>query len=1159
MKRAKRFLSILLTLCMVLSMIPGTAFAANSNMPFTDVKEGDWFYDAVEFVYEEGMMNGTGDVMFSPNVPTTRGMIWTILARYAGHATDGAPWYAPGQAWAMESNVSDGTDPMGNITREQMVTMLYRYAGSSAVTGDLSRFLDANQVSDYAKDAMIWAVTTGIITGDDKGYLAPKDNATRAETAAILMRFCKANISNLCTVTFSCNDSNQDVYKIVSVTVGKTVAKPMDPSRSGYSFGGWYTAEKNGEKFDFDTVISEDITLYAKWVKSGSSGTTASKDDGTTDKTTSEEYYSDIADLIDVIPVEDSDALLTETEVQSFLEERGFTTYPITYEASIKGEDVGETEVSDGSTDKHPMYQTSYFSENGELWTIYVINGDIFAYPASFNLESDLGAELLVSESKTITTYYMDANQFCITIPYASAEIVLTVDTIDAAALDGLSIAAICEQTGATPPAVEDEEDDLSVAAYSVEEDLSVATYSGETALMTAGTTSAVEDPLIVVSLGDSYSSGEGIPPFLGQKTNGAYGQEKEIQEKVKDEDWLAHRSMLAWPVQLEVPGVDGIMGTYLVGANGIGSSSAPVQWYFAAASGAETKHLKGKQDKPYHKKMGLFTIIESEENNPPQLPAQLEIFNTYDLTGKVDYVTLTIGGNDVGFEGIIKTCVVESSYIMDARNQQSQLEKDLDDIWNNFYTKDGYESKIKQAYLDIIEKAGAQAAIIVAGYPTLFDKNGKGPFDSKDEATLINQNVTRFNDALREIVCSLYLQEKNIYFVDVASVFDGHEAYTEDAWINKIELRTQSEDLVDGKIGSSYSIHPNFTGATKYAECVNAMIKDLERTMSGVVTIDDGDNDATNNVPLEDVCVTITSKEGVFFKERQTTSDSSGAYSFEKKLFRGTYNVTFSKEGYTTATKTITITENSASAMTFDIAMKPKNIVPQKLPTPTELTWGRDYGDSLNTTGEYTEVPGMISWKTGPGQKGALVTIYRVNDQGVSEESNQCEWDFSGEEINETGYRSVFDFIDSWSEQSGTYYFTVQSIDEEGTCYGEVATSGRWTYVKPEAQLPQVQNAAWVEVDGAKYPSITWYKLTDCASSIYAYRVDAYFSQTEDGEKEWVCSTYWDWDLLMEDEELWEHGAGYYCFKVCALSNDITTIRNGSFSEMSPVYHYTG
>lgn len=158
---------------------------------FVDVEKSDWFADAVAYVTDKGLMNGTGSNTFSPNVSTTRGMLMTVIARYAGEDTSGStPWYQKGMNWAKANGVSDGTNPEVNITREQLVTMLYRYAGSPKADGKLDSFSDAASVCTYAVNAMQWAVANGIVNGSN-GKLNPKNNATRAEVAAILMRFCE--------------------------------------------------------------------------------------------------------------------------------------------------------------------------------------------------------------------------------------------------------------------------------------------------------------------------------------------------------------------------------------------------------------------------------------------------------------------------------------------------------------------------------------------------------------------------------------------------------------------------------------------------------------------------------------------------------------------------------------------------------------------------------------------------------------------------------------------------------------------------------------------------------------------------------------------------------------------------------------------------------
>ena len=162
-----------------------------SKNGFDDVASSDWFADAVKYVSDKGLMSGTGSDKFAPSATTTRAMLMTVLARYAGEdTTGGATWYEKGMNWAKAKGVSDGTNPNANITREQLVTMLYRYAGSPKADGKLDSFSDSASVSTYAADAMQWAVANGIVNGSN-GKLNPQNNATRAEVAAILMRFCE--------------------------------------------------------------------------------------------------------------------------------------------------------------------------------------------------------------------------------------------------------------------------------------------------------------------------------------------------------------------------------------------------------------------------------------------------------------------------------------------------------------------------------------------------------------------------------------------------------------------------------------------------------------------------------------------------------------------------------------------------------------------------------------------------------------------------------------------------------------------------------------------------------------------------------------------------------------------------------------------------------
>ena len=160
-------------------------------MPFTDVHGPDWFYNHVEYMWKHYLMSGTSENRFDPNLTTSRAMIWTIMARMNNVRTDinpGSTWYEKGMLWAMERGITDGSNAMGDITREQLATMLWRNAGSPITGGDLSRFSDADSVSAYALNAVRWASSNGILSGIN-GRIEPQGTATRAQVAAMVARY----------------------------------------------------------------------------------------------------------------------------------------------------------------------------------------------------------------------------------------------------------------------------------------------------------------------------------------------------------------------------------------------------------------------------------------------------------------------------------------------------------------------------------------------------------------------------------------------------------------------------------------------------------------------------------------------------------------------------------------------------------------------------------------------------------------------------------------------------------------------------------------------------------------------------------------------------------------------------------------------------------
>lgn len=404
-------------------------------------------------------------------------------------------------------------------------------------------------------------------------------------------------------------------------------------------------------------------------------------------------------------------------------------------------------------------------------------------------------------------------------------------------------------------------------------------------------------DKRIMVSLGDSYSSGEGIEPFYDQDLISKQRLNTGYKDYVFTEDWLAHRSELAWSGQLTLPGVSGTM-----------SDHRNENWFFEAVSGAEIKHLgvdesyldkaleiiNKKADKQlksgeieqvrknaeqnsqsYLPKMVIWDkdnqqwektepIKRVEFNKETQqfeqkndwewelkkkekevslsrtygsdweykkiaMPYQLDVFNDIEH-GTVDYVTLTLSGNDIGFTDVV-TQAFTSTYLINPNVLTDMLNSKL----LLFDTKVKYY--LYSAYAAIQEKAGEQAKIIVAGYPKLFDETNIS-WISDENREKINSYIPVFNKRIKQIVddCRIY-GGMNIYFVSVEEIFDGHGAYSDEEYINGIIIPLKPEDLDQSAFPpvSDYSIHPNEKGAKAYASAVRNKIDELEE--NGIIS----------------------------------------------------------------------------------------------------------------------------------------------------------------------------------------------------------------------------------------------------------------------------------------------------------------------------------
>lgn len=226
------------------------------------------------------------------------------------------------------------------------------------------------------------------------------------------------------TVTFNLNYEGAPEFLKQKVEQGNCVIMPEAPTREGYYFVDWFLDMNYTKVYNSADNVNADLTLYAKWDQ----------------ESQADIYYKNNSELLDVIDAKSSDETMTESEAVTFLKDRGFADYPVTYEYSIDGEYSDKLEASGDSVSKHPMYQTIYLSSSGEAWIIYIINGMIFANPFYFNAESDLDVQLIISESEKFTSYDDETNKFYITIPHKSEILTKTVDSIDANTLDNLTM-----------------------------------------------------------------------------------------------------------------------------------------------------------------------------------------------------------------------------------------------------------------------------------------------------------------------------------------------------------------------------------------------------------------------------------------------------------------------------------------------------------------------------------------------------------------------------------------------------------------------------------------------------------------------------------------------------------------------------------------------
>lgn len=314
----------------------------------------------------------------------------------------------------------------------------------------------------------------------------------------------------------------------------------------------------------------------------------------------------------------------------------------------------------------------------------------------------------------------------------------------------------------------------------------------------------------VIVALGDSYTSGEGNEPY--------YGQDLPMEERCLNQDWLAHRSEINWPGMLTLPAVDGPMKDHR-GTN----------WFFASASGATSEHMFLLTDE--EKAAGMSAEQEKKYNRDgvsgaTMLVPQLDIFDELDAKGlKADYVLLTVGGNDIGFPTLV-TMGITGGLAYQPGNTPEEKAASLFQTW---YTDKDIRANITRALSDIAARAGSQACIILAGYPQLLTGEGSEGGFSAESSQIMNAAGNLMEEELRSIVEECREKGINIHFVSVAEAFEGHEAYSDDPYVNPVTIGAGPQDLNSFSMVNMLSMHPNKKGVEAYARCVQALIDELE------------------------------------------------------------------------------------------------------------------------------------------------------------------------------------------------------------------------------------------------------------------------------------------------------------------------------------------
>ncbi len=576
----------------------------------------------------------------------------------------------------------------------------------------------------------------------------------------------------------------------------------------------------------------------------------------------------------------------------------------------------------------------------------------------------------------------------------------------------------------------------------------------------------------VIVSLGDSFSSGEGIEPFFDDDIpSGVYHEltlysgdsytyvdKNRTYDLLLSKDWLCHRSENAWSGMLKLK--DYSTGKSITMNQNRGTGSKSGNWYFAAMSGAVTGNIldtgtipddvkakakKGKKlPEEYEHRFKLFNrtvairfingkILPERHKEYVEIEPQLNVFKQL-KNKKAEYVTITMGGNDVEFADVIKDAVLDFDFL-EFTGYRSRLDKHIDKIKENLI--DTTVERLEQCYKKISETAGSQAHIIVAGYPKLvapyttdidslimgslmprqqeyFTSNKSIVFSQKDAQSL-DEAVKIFNDRIYKAVEKCQKEGMNISFVSVYNAFGNDVAYSSRDKDKELLNRLQSPnkyDIDETKPTSSYSIHPNLKGAEVYAECVQDEIDKNEKklTVSGKITDIDGKELEGVEITVETVGQTngqkvSSKKDGQFFTQSYWESEYGTAY-----------NITFEKEGYSPLIITEKTDGKKGNNLTINVKLVPELFDVEITGTVTEKN-----GDPIDGA----EVTVIGGYKTTKEIKTVIVDGKEKQEEFIKADRTQQDKQTVYTENGKYSVRLV-------SDKPDNYQITVQKKDYE-------------------------------------------------------------------------------------------------------------------------------